>query len=145
MTGFRTVTVPPQCRCNLPSDLEIGAAGRKRKQRHSPDQTAGLPIGDRPSAHGQAGFIALRDPFAQELAHVWAIGDQRERRTQPTRNLRRSVYSAGSKVVVELPWAQPETSGQYVSGVRIPFDVTMIDHVASRRGGMNPILGQITQ
>lgn len=36
MTGFCAVAVTPQRRCNLPSDLEIGAAGRKRQQCHPP-------------------------------------------------------------------------------------------------------------
>jgi hypothetical protein len=58
MTGFRAVAVTPQCRCNLPSDLEIGAAGWKWKQCHSPDQVARLSIGNRPSAQGQAGRVA---------------------------------------------------------------------------------------
>ncbi|SRR5271166_5129166 len=40
MTSFRAVAVTPQPRCNLPSDLEIGAPGRKWKQCDSSDQVA---------------------------------------------------------------------------------------------------------
>src|ERR1700758_3258981 len=131
MTGFCAVAVTPQRRCNLPSDLEIGAAGWKWKQCHSPDQVARVSIGDRPSAQGQSGCVALGDPRAQELAHVRLVGDQRQRRTQPTRNLRRSVYPIGGEVVVELPRTQYEPGRQDASRVRVPFDVAMLNHVAS--------------
>jgi len=40
MTSFCAVAVTPQPRCNLPSDLEIGAPGRKWKQCDSSDQVA---------------------------------------------------------------------------------------------------------
>ncbi|OBG34110.1 hypothetical protein A5673_02475 [Mycobacterium sp. E3198] len=132
MAGFRAVAATPQCRCNLPSDLEIGAAGRKWKQCHSPDQVAGVFIGYRPSALGQSGCIALRDPVAQESAHMRLVDDHRQCRTQPTRNFRRSVYPVGAEVVVELPGAQQEPGREDASRVWVPFDVAMLNHVASR-------------